>query len=268
MSEVFELTLGTRPLLLSCPHDGTMLPAELAQRMTAEGRAVPDTDFHVARLYDFARALGATVLVARLSRFVIDLNRDPEGHVLYPGADNTGLCPTTTFDRGEVYLPGQSPSDDEVRARQERYFAPYHQCLQEQLERLRARFPRVVLFDAHSIRSRVPRFFDGELPDLNLGTAGGQSAEAALADRVHATLEANEGGYSVVRDGRFKGGYITRHYGRPEAGVSALQLELAQKNYMNEAPPFDFVEERARRLRPTLQRALQACLAFAEGRES
>lgn len=267
MAELFEFTQGSAPLLVSMPHDGTAVPADLLARMTPEGSNLPDTDFHVSRLYNFLDDLGASRIVARVSRYVVDLNRDPTGTSLYPGADTTGLCPTTTFDRREIYRPGQQPSADEVQQRVSEFFVPYHLRLQEELERLVARHHCAVLFDAHSIRSRVPRFFQGLLPDLNLGTAAGQSADPEVAARAFAVLRDNDAGYSAVKDGRFQGGYITRHYGAPSRGISALQLELSQKNYMVERPPFEFSEELADRLRPTLRRLLQVCRQWADQRE-
>lgn len=256
------LQQGTVPLLLSFPHDGTELPGGLRERLTPAASRLPDTDWHVARLYEFAQQLGASLLVARVSRYVVDLNRDPRGAELYPGADNTELCPTTTFEREAIYLPGQEPSGDEIAARVRDYFEPYHRTLGLELERLRARFGAVVLFDAHSIRSRAPRFFDGELPALNLGSAGGKSAHPALTAAVFEALEHNDAGLSAVLDGRFQGGYITRHYGRPDAGQHALQLELAQQTYMREEHPYAFDDARAERLRPVLRAALTACVEF------
>ncbi|MCC6897481.1 MAG: N-formylglutamate deformylase [Polyangiaceae bacterium] len=263
MSAVFSLVTGTAPLLVSFPHDGTEIPDDLEQRMTPEARRRPDTDWHVARLYELVGALGASVLTPRHSRYVVDLNRSPTGAVLYPGADNTGLVPTSTFAGDPIYLPGQEPSDDEVIARIEAYHQPYHQAIESELARLVGAHGVAIVFDAHSIRSEVPRFFEGRLPDLNLGTASGASADPGLAERLDRVLSDNRDGYSSVRDGRFKGGYITRHYGRPAQGVHAVQLELSQRTYMHEAPPFAFDEARANRLRPTLRRFVVALLAWA-----
>ena len=261
MSQAFTFRLGDAPLLVSFPHDGTGIPAEIAARMTDAALARPDTDWHVSRLYDFVSELGASTLRPEMSRYVVDLNRDPTGAALYAGADNTGLVPTTTFDREPIYQPGNEPDAVEIAERVERWFSPYHAVIQGEIERLLDAHGIAVLFDAHSIRSEVPRFFDGVLPDLNLGTASGKSADELLARRAFEVLSSS--GFTAVRDARFKGGYITRHYGQPERGVHAVQLELSQKNYMHEAPPYDFDEARANGLRPMLQRFVEALLDFA-----
>ncbi len=262
MSEPFILRQGAAPLLVSFPHDGTEIPAEIAAHMTPAALARPDTDWHVARLYDFVAELGASTLQPRMSRYVVDLNRDPSGTALYPGADNTGLVPTSTFERESIYQPGREPDAAEIAERVERWFLPYHAALELEIGRLLDTFGVAVLFDAHSIRSEVPRFFDGVLPDLNLGTASGESADDALAARAFHVLSSAKG-YSAVRDARFKGGFITRRYGQPASGVHALQLELAQKNYMHEAPPYEFDEARADRLRPVLRELVGVLLEFA-----
>ncbi|MEB2312705.1 MAG: N-formylglutamate deformylase [Sorangiineae bacterium] len=265
MDGAFVFSEGTIPLLVSFPHDGTAIPAALARRMTPAALARPDTDWHVARLYEFVTGLGASTLRPELSRYVVDLNRDPTGLALYPGADNTGIVPLDTFAREPIYLPGAAPDEAECVERVARHFAPYHAKLAGELERLLGAFGVAVLLDAHSIPSVVPRFFEGTLPDLNLGSARGASAAPELAARAFCVLEAAEG-YRAVRDGRFTGGYITRHYGAPERGVHALQLELAQKNYMVEAPPFSWVDERASALRLVLRAFVEELAAFARER--
>jgi N-formylglutamate deformylase len=256
--DVFSLHRGAAPLLLSLPHDGSHIPDVLAARMQPESRRAPDTDWHVSRLYAFARELGASVLVPVHSRYVVDLNRPPDDVSLYPGQNTTGLCPIVRFSGEPVYLPGQEPSQDEVHARVASYWQPYHQALQDELARLRAAHGRVLLWEGHSIRSVVPFLFEGRLPDLNVGTSGGASCAPGVQARIEATLGAQDD-YSWVINGRFKGGYITRHYGRPEAGVDAVQLELAQLNYMDE-DSFHYDEARAARLQPLLRRLLQAAL--------
>ncbi|MDJ0948889.1 MAG: N-formylglutamate deformylase [Alphaproteobacteria bacterium] len=250
--EPFRFTPGDTPLLISMPHPGTRLPPEIADRLTPAARAVPDTDWHVERLYDFALELGASVLAATHSRYLVDLNRDPAGTALYPGAENTAVCPTTTFDRAPIYREGTTPTEEENADRVGQYWRPYHNRLRATLVELRNRFGVAVLFDAHSIRSVVPRFFEGTLPDFNLGTASGTSCDQDLSDRIFAVLQ-GASGYSSVRDGRFTGGYITRHYGAPGEGIHAVQLELSQRTYMDEGPPFTYRLELADRVRPVLR---------------
>lgn len=255
---IFTLHQGTAPLLVSLPHDGSELPPELRPRLTAAAQRVPDTDWHVSRLYAFARELGASVLVPRYSRYVVDLNRPPDDVSLYPGQNTTGLCPVVQFSGEPVYQDGAQPKPEEIAGRVETYWRPYHEALQQELARLRQEHGRAVLWEGHSIRSVVPFLFDGRLPDFNLGTAGGASCRPALQARLEAVL-AQQGDYSHVSNGRFKGGYITRHYGSPGSGIDAIQLELAQLNYMDE-DSFDYVPERAGRLSAVLRRLLQATL--------
>ena len=230
----YSLHQGTQPLLVSLPHDGILIPEEIAATLTPTARRVPDTDWHVARLYDFARELGASILVPRHSRYVIDLNRSPDDVSLYPGQNTTGLCPTVQFSGDPVYLAGYEPDAAAIAARVARYWRPYHAALGVELERLRAAHGRVVLWEGHSIRSVAPFLFEGRLPDFNLGTSNGVSCTPALQQRLAAVLEA-QADYRFVINGRFKGGYITRHYGQPDHGIEAVQLELAQINYMDES---------------------------------
>ncbi|MBW8368594.1 MAG: N-formylglutamate deformylase [Arenimonas sp.] len=232
--DVFTLHRGTAPLLISLPHDGIALPEDLAIRMTPQARGVPDTDWFVGRLYDFARQLGASLLVPVYSRYVVDLNRPPDDLSLYPGQNTTGLCPLQRFTGEPIYLPGQAPSSAEVADRVERYWRPYHDALGAELARLRSLHGRALLWEGHSIRSTLPFLFEGRLPDLNLGTVAGTSCAPAMQGRLEAVLSA-QSEYSWVANGRFKGGYITRHHGRPAEGVDAVQLELAQSTYMDEA---------------------------------
>ncbi len=261
--EPYRFTQGTAPLLVSMPHVGTHVPPEIAARMTDAARPLPDTDWHVDRLYDFLGDLGASVIAATHSRYVIDLNRPPDGKPLYPGASETELCPTSTFDEAPIYRPGAVPEAGEIAGRREAIWRPYHARLAETLDAIGRQHGVAILWDAHSIRSRVPRFFEGRLPDLNLGTAGGVSAEAGLAERVAQAAEAGGAGFSRVVDGRFKGGYMTRRYGAPAAGVHALQLELSQATYMDEAPPYRFREDLAAEIRPVLRCLLEAVIDWA-----
>jgi N-formylglutamate deformylase len=260
-SEIFRFAPGTTPLLISFPHVGTVIPEALARRLTPAALALPDTDWHVDRLYDFAPSLGAGTLVALQSRYVVDLNRDPAGDPLYPGAENSELVPLTTFAREPIYRAGEAPDADEVAERLAHSFAPYHRALAEELEHLKQRFGFAVLWDAHSIASRVPRFFDGRLPDLNLGSARGKSAAPDLVRRVLTVLEAAHP-FSAVLDGRFTGGHITRHYGRPAQNIHALQLEMAEIAYMDESPPYAYDPALAAPLKRVLEQVIRAILAW------
>ena len=256
--EVFSFQAGSAPLLVSVPHDGRSLAPGMAERLTAAGAALPDTDWHVAELYASVRELGAHVLVAKYSRYVVDLNRPADDAALYPGQLSTGLCPQETFAGDAIYRDGDEPRAAEIEARKSAYWHPYHAKIAATLESIRARHGYALLWDAHSIASVVPRLFDGELPALNLGSNGGDSAAPALVRRVAAAAS----GKDIVVDGRFKGGYITRHYGRPAAGVHALQLEIAQRCYMDEASR-QFDPARAATLMATVRSMLEAYLASA-----
>jgi N-formylglutamate deformylase len=256
--ETFRLHRGTSALFVSLPHDGTLLPDDIAARMTPSACRVPDTDWHVSRLYGFASELGASVIVPRYSRYVVDLNRPPDDTSLYPGQNTTGLCPIVQFSGAPVYREGQEPAHGEVLARVERYWRPYHGALAEEIARIKAIHGRMVLWEGHSIRSVVPWLFDGRLPDFNLGTANGASCSADLQRKLVAVLEAQRD-YSFVVNGRFKGGHITRNYGKPGAGVEAIQLELAQLNYMDE-DSFAYDEEKAAQLQNVIRALLEACL--------
>ncbi len=257
MSEVYAYHAGTLPLLISVPHDGREIPEEIAAGMTAAGRAIPDTDWHVARLYDFARDMGAAMIVARYSRYVVDLNRPPDNDSLYPGQLATGLVPRRTFAGARIYA-NDEPVD--VSERLDRYWHPYHGRIAQTLAEFKEAFGLALLWDAHSIASRVPALFDGTLPVLNLGSWSGKSCDGEIASAVESVAIDSE--YSAVRDGRFTGGYITRCYGRPANDVHALQLELAQRAYMNETTR-RFDGARATRLRATLRRMLDAFTAAA-----
>lgn len=251
---LFNYHPGNTPLIVSIPHTGTFVPPEILDRLSEPAKRLPDTDWHVERLYDFARGLGAHVLAATHSRYVVDLNRAPDDSSLYPGRFTTGLCPLTLFDGSPLYT-GNAPDDREIKKRTETYWQPYHDKLQSLIAEAKAKHGRAVVFDAHSIRSEVPTLFSGTLPDLNLGTADGKSCDAKLAEALLAHAKASP--YSAVLNGRFKGGYITRHYGDPANGVDAVQLELAQKNYMSEDYPFAYDEAKAGRLRATLKGLLK-----------
>jgi N-formylglutamate deformylase len=264
-----EVHRGEAPLIVSFPHTGFDLPPELADRFVSPWLATRDADWWIDRLYDFAQGLGATTVRTRISRSVIDVNRDPSGVSLYPGQFTTGLCPTETFDGDPLYAPGQEPDEAEIARRREAYFQPYHDSLSDEIAQLSGRHERVVLYDAHSIRSVVPSLFEGELPNLNIGTNSGLSCDPVLARAVEAACDA--GPFSRVTNGRFKGGWITRHYGQPDQGVHAVQMELACRGYMDdpEAPPTPeawpapYYPEQAAPMRAVLSDVLNACLSFA-----
>jgi N-formylglutamate deformylase len=261
----FHFTPGTVPLLVSMPHAGTDIPDDVAGRMTPAALGRADTDWHLPTLYAFAETMGASMLAARWSRYLIDLNRPPEDTNLYPGLDTTGLCPLDTFAREPLYRPGMAPDAAEQGERLRRYWQPYHDRLATELARLRAIHGRVVLWDAHSIASVVPRLFEGRLPDLSFGTADGRSCAPQLAGAMMKLAEAEGGAdnaFSFVFNGRFKGGYITRHYGDPGNGVHAIQLEMCQCLYMDESPPYTYRPERAARIQSLLWQLLQGAMAW------
>lgn len=259
---------GDAPLLVSIPHTGTDL-AGLEDRLVSPWLGRRDCDWWIETLYDFAEGLGATVVRTAISRTVIDVNRDPSGVSLYPGQATTALCPTDTFDGDPLYRPGEEPDAGEIAQRRKTWFDPYHAALQGEVERLRADHAKIVLYDCHSIRSVLPRLFEGTLPVFNLGTNGGTTADPALQERV-ATIMAGSGRSHVV-NGRFRGGFITRHFGRPENGVHALQMELACRGYLREpqgkgAPetwPVPYDAEYAAPIRATLSEILKTALSWA-----
>ena len=262
---VFQLQQGRVPLLISLPHVGTEIPPELAEPMVPRARLSEDTDWHLERLYrPLAEALGASLIVPRYSRYVIDLNRPPDDQPLYPGAaGGTGLVPTRFFTDEPLYPPGQAPDAAAIAARRDAFWWPYPEPLDEELARLRAEHGHALLFDGHSIRSELPWLFDGELPALNLGTADGASCAPALTQRLGAVL-AGQTRYSQVVNGRFKGGYITRHYGQPARGQHAVQLEMCQRCYMDEArePRGAYDEAAAAQVAPLIERLLTEMLAW------
>lgn len=262
MKAAYEFTSGKLPLLVSIPHAGTELTPEVEAGLSDAARSLPDTDWHIPELYDFVHDLGASVLVGNYSRMVIDLNRPADDKPLYSSA-TTGLYPDTLFDGTPAFLPGKTPSGQQRKSALENIWQPYHQQLQTELERLKAEHGYALLFDAHSIASRIPRLFEGKLPDLNLGTNSGHSCDELIEEHLVACM-ANQKQFSWVANGRFKGGYITRAYGNPARGVHAVQLELAQCNYMDEEAPFDWRYDRATLLQPLLEKLIRAMLMSAQ----
>jgi len=269
MAGFLQLARGDAPLILSIPHTGTEIPPEIEVGLVSPWLARKDTDWWVERLYAFAPELGATVLRTTLSRTVIDVNRDPSGASLYPGQATTGLCPTETFDGEPLYRLGCAPDEAEIARRRAAYFDPYHAALAGEVARLREMHPRIVLYDCHSIRSVVPRLFEGELPNLNIGTNDGASCAPDLQSAIEAICGAST--FSWVANGRFKGGWITRHYGRPTAGVHAVQMELAYRSYAREPVgevgetnwPTEYDDNFARPVGAVLRAILESCAGWA-----
>jgi N-formylglutamate deformylase len=239
MTDIYTLERGDAPLIISIPHLGTRIPDDMRHQYTDIALTVADTDWHLDRLYAFARSLGATVLGARISRYVIDLNRPPNDESLYPGQTTTSLCPGETFRGEPLYRDGNAPDANERQRRVQQFWQPYHDTLDAELRRLRARHANVLLWEAHSIASVLPRLFDDKLPDLNIGTQDGRTAHASIQARVEQA--AADSAFTWVANGRFKGGYITRHFGAPQRGIHAVQLEMCQSTYMSESAPFDYV---------------------------
>jgi N-formylglutamate deformylase len=258
---LFHLHEGDGRLVVAMPHVGTHLPDEVAASLTDLGRQVLDTDWHVDRLYGFLGETGASTLIATHARTVADLNRSPENEALYPGRFETGLTPTTTFDGQPLYLDGRAPDAAEVGRRVEAWWRPYHAQLQRTLDRARARHGHAVLLDAHSIRAEIPQLFEGRLPDVNVGTADGKSCDPRLTAAIADVLEGQDR-FTWVINGRFKGGWTTRHYGQPAQGVHAVQFELAQDAYMDEANPRTFDPGRARPMQRLLRRLVEVLAAF------
>jgi formiminoglutamase len=259
---------GDAPLIVSFPHTGVEIPAEIEARLVSPWLGRKDADWWIHLLYDFARELGATTVRTGISRTVIDVNRNPSGASLYPGQTTTELCPTTTFDGEALYKPGQEPDEAEIARRRLTFFNPYHQALACEIARLRERHGTIVLYDAHSIRSMVPRLFDGTLPNFNIGTNDGATCAASLVEAVEEVCDGT--GFSRVTNGRFKGGWTTRHYGRPSDGVHAIQMELACRGYMDEPAepgpdnwPPKYDPECAASMRTALKHVLTNCATFA-----
>ena len=255
---VFDLRPGASPLVLSLPHVGTVIPDALRSSYVERALDVEDTDWHLDRLYDFAASLGVTALVPRYSRYVIDLNRPPDDTPMYPGASNTELCPTRFFNGEPLYREGAAPDAAEVERRRTHYWQPYHDALRNALQAARERHGYALLWDGHSIRSQIPWLFDGKLPDLNLGTASGVSCAADLRERLAQRMQASA--FTHATDGRFKGGYITRHYGKPEQRIHAVQMEMCQSLYMQEVPPFAYLPASAANVQPLLRQMLETML--------
>lgn len=255
MSDIYHLIQGEGPLIVSMPHSGLAF-GDTADSLSEAARLKADTDWHIPELYNFLSDMDVTIIMAKHSRYVIDLNRDPSGISLYPGQNVTELCPRTTFENQPIYKKGREPDEVEIQRRVRTYWQPYHGAIIAEIERAKARYGQALLWDAHSIRSQVPRFFKGTLTDINIGTADGRTCSLARTQAVETAAKEYKH-YSVVTNGRFKGGYITRHYGK-DKDVNALQLELSQATYMLEKEPFQYEQEKAQLIQPVLQAMVQA----------
>jgi N-formylglutamate deformylase len=251
---IFNLHQGNSPLLISLPHDGAEIPDTISARMQSSARSAPDTDWYVSRLYAFAKELGATILQPRYSRYVIDLNRPPDDVSLYPGQNTTGLCPLVQFNGEAIYIDSEEPSAEDINFRIKEYWQPYHQTLNAEIQRLHAAHGRVLLWEGHSIKSQVPFLFDGVLPDFNLGTVQGISCKPSTQAAIEKVLS-EQSQFSWVSNGRFKGGYITRHYCDVENSIETIQLELSQESYMDEKNN-DYNEEKALQVQNLIRQCL------------
>lgn len=264
MSDLYEISRGSSPVILAFPHTGTNVPADIWDRLNDNGRLLADTDWHIHQLY--AGLLpNATTVRATFHRYVIDANRDPSGASLYPGQNTTGLVPTSDFDGNPIWKDGEEPSEADIALRRDNFHRPYHAALEAEIARVRAEHGIAVLYDCHSIRSLIPFLFEGRLPDFNIGTDGGTTCDPAI-EQVVVDITAAADGYSSVLNGRFRGGWTTRHYGKPGTGVHAIQMELAQINHLaTEAPPFAYDAAKADRLRIHLKQLLERIETIALG---
>lgn len=261
---VFEVRQGTSPVILGFPHTGTDVPAEIRARLNDNGRILADTDWHIYELYD-GLLDNVTTVRATFHRYVIDANRDPEGGSLYPGQNTTGLVPETDFDGMPIWKDGEAPDADDITARLRDFHAPYHAALAAEIKRVKAIHGVAVLYDCHSIRSHIPFLFEGKLPDFNVGTDMGRTCAKAI-ETATAEVCARADGYTSILNGRFKGGWTTRHYGKPETGVHAIQMELAQCSHLaTETPPFAYDAAKAERLRTQLKTILERIEQIALG---
>ncbi len=259
--ELFNFKSGNLPLLVSMPHSGTFVPDNIKCHMTEEALKLPDTDWHIPNVYQFLEPMDVSVIQANYSRYVVDLNRPSDNASLYPGQDVPGICALDTFDKKAIYQNSYQLSQDEIHQRIEAYWRPYHDKLRLTLDNLVEKHGYALLWDAHSIKSHVPRFFENQLPDLNLGTADNKSCHPDLGQQLIQQASKAEQ-YTSILNGRFKGGYITRHYGVPSKSTYAVQLELSQATYMNEDYPFEYNQEKAKKIAPVIQNLIKTYLSF------
>lgn len=265
MDKNYHFYSGNSPILISMPHAGTGIPKDIKCRLTPKAMLLTDVDWHLPILYSMTKELDISVISAEYARYVIDINRSPENTSLYPGQDVTGLCPIDTFAKNAIYLEGKQPDENEIENRIKQYWQPYHQKLATELQRIKAIHGVAILLDAHSIASHVPRFFSGKLPDLNFGTVDSSSCDISLQEALASTMRESihAKAYSHVFNGRFKGGYITRHYGMPKMNIHAFQLEMSQCIYMEENPPYKYDAILALEVKPLLADLLETCLHWA-----
>jgi len=266
-----EVIAGDGPIILTQPHAGTWLPDDLHRRLQDHALELRDTDWHISRLYDDLLP-AATIVRTPVHRYVIDVNRPPDNTSLYPGSHGTGLCPLSDFDGQPLYWPDQEPDADEISQRRQRYYQPYHNAIAEQIRRLQQTHAEVLVYDCHSIRSHIPVLFDGRLPVFNIGSFDDRSCAPALTAIVAATVAAacahaeqmagHDSVFDHVVNGRFRGGHTIRHYGQPQAGIHALQMELAQRAYMSEQPPWEYHTAAAQKLRTVLREVLGQALQW------
>jgi len=252
---IVSVDRGSSPLILTQPHGGTHIPDEILDKLNEKGKAIADTDWHINKLYD-GLVDDVTVVKSHIHRYVIDANRGPEDESLYPGQNTTGLCPLTDFDGNSIYKPGQQPSNTEIKSRQLRFHQPYHDAIAKEIQRLLSIHKYIILYDCHSIRSMIPYLFEGTLPDFNIGTFNEQSCNLKIQQVVKDICNQAQD-YSSIVNGRFKGGWTTRHYGQPDKGIHAIQMELAQLTYMQEEAPWTFQADKANALRHHLKEILQ-----------
>ena len=251
-----EVIQSDGPVILGQPHGGTFVPEEIMSRLNDNGRLLADTDWHIGKLYN-DMLVGASIVRATFHRYVIDANRDPTGASLYPGQNTTGLCPVTDFDGAPIWKTGAEPNARDITKLTAEFHRPYHAALEKEIARVKAKHGIAIVYDCHSIRSRIPFLFEGELPALNFGTDNGKTCAPSIESEP--LRIANASGFSTVLNGRFRGGWTTRHYGKPETGVHAIQMEIAQSAYLEaEAPPWAYCEEKAEHLRRTLKKILQS----------
>ena len=258
---VVSVCQGNSPIILGQPHGGTFVPDDIFKRLNARGQGLDDTDWHINRLYD-GLLEHSTVVQSHIHRYVIDPNRDPGGVSLYPGKNTTTLVPTTNFDGEDIWREGQEPTSEEIQVRKEAFHRPYHDALGAEIDRVVAKHGVAILFDCHSIRSEIPFLFQGQLPAFSIGTNNGETCDPTIESAV-TTICANAARFNHVVNGRFKGGWTTRHYGQPKKGVHAIQMELAQRTYMTETTPWMFDQSSADRLREHLGEILHSLETLA-----